>query len=149
MEIKDFDDYTKDEQTALLLHWWYYYGKIIFTLEEIENFKKMIEKDSRQILALATLGYYHGITNQPIIAAMRQNKMDELLATIPNFNDEKTKESFLTIEKDLIKELVKTYNNPEPSIPLDQTTLTNQILNILEKSNNKDKKTVKIKKKKN
>ena len=36
---KNWEEYTKEEQTTLLNHWVYYYGGIIMTLKDFEDFR--------------------------------------------------------------------------------------------------------------
>ena len=57
MELKKWEEYTKEEQKELLNHWWHYYGKVMYTLEEWEQFNKLIDKDSDKILEMAIAGY--------------------------------------------------------------------------------------------
>ncbi len=120
MELKQFSEYSLSEKKELLIHWWHYYGKVMYTLEEMNQFRQMIEENCDQVMMMAIFGYVDGITSQPIIAAMRAGKLEELKSTLPKpeEQDDKFKEVYSMVEAELIKELVKTYNNPEPSVPM-------------------------------
>jgi len=123
MELKEFKDYSAKDKKKILLHWWHYFGKIIYTKEELITFKKMIDDNSDEVMMLAVTGYICKLTSQPIIKAMRVNKLDELKATLPILKEENEefKASYRQKENDLLKQLINTYNNPEPSVPMDIT----------------------------
>ena len=44
IEDKNWSEYTKDEQKELLEHWWVYYGKMLYTGEELEIFNDSYDK---------------------------------------------------------------------------------------------------------
>ena len=120
MELKKWEEYTKEEQKEFLNDWWHYYGKVIYTLEEWEQFNKLIDKDSDKILEMAIAGYSKGITSEPLIFAMRENKIEELFKTFPNLKeikDEKFKEAHKVLKNSLILELVTTYKQTVEIIP--------------------------------
>ncbi|MGE5456290.1 MAG: hypothetical protein ACM3O4_04220 [Ignavibacteriales bacterium] len=121
MELKQFKDYTPSEKKEILLHWWHYFGKVIYTFEEMQKFSEMIDSNSDEVMMMAVIGYVNKVTNQPIIMAMRENKLDQLRESLPTLekqNDE-FRASYYQIEQRLIEQLVKTYNNPEPAVPMD------------------------------
>jgi len=135
MKIKKFKDYTPQEKKELLLHWWHYYGKMLYTFAEMEQFSTMIDENANQVMELAIAGFVNGITSQPIIVAMRENNLEELKATLPNVeDDEEFREFYNQVEDVLVAELVETYNNPEPSIPMEPKILSEQISQITELS---------------
>lgn len=141
MKIKEWKDYSISEKNRLLHHWWYYYGKLIITLEEQQKFNELVDKDSDQVFALAVASYVHGESSQPLIYAMRANKVEALMATIQKTEsiiDEKVKNTFSLAENKLIIEIVRTYNNPQPSIPMSDNIIVEQIKGI-EKAKRRNK----------
>lgn len=133
IEIKTWKEYTPKEQSELLQHWWYYYGKMMITLAEWEQFNHLVEKDSSKVLAIAVASYIHGIGSQPLVMAMRENKVDELLASLPEIEemeDEEFKRLYTQSENCLISMLVRTYNNPEPSLPMEPEVMVEQVTGI-------------------
>ncbi|NCC70897.1 hypothetical protein EOM09_04915 [bacterium] len=121
MEIKKFNDYTEGERKELLLHWWHYYGKGIYTFAELEKFMEMIDQNSEQVMMIAVLSYAHNMTSEPILAAMRNNDLDGLLNSLPVLekqNDE-FKTCYAKAEDLILGMLVKTHDNPEPPVPTD------------------------------
>ena len=136
IEIKEWKEYTDEEKKELLNHWWHYYGKVLYTFDEWEQFNELIDKNSNKIMELAVAGFICNITTQPLIAAMRKNQVDELLSTLPNLNeikDEKFKEEYEKIKNIVIRHLVGSYNQPQPNIPIDDEDLIEQAKKIVKK----------------
>lgn len=130
MELKKFNEYTPAEQKRLLLHWWQYYGKLIYTPDELDLFSHMIDENSEQVMDLAVVSYINELSNQPIIMAMRNNCLEELKKTLPSvekLNDE-LKVLYEQEKNNLIAKLVKTYNDPEPDVPMSLEEIITQIL---------------------
>jgi len=132
MENKVWNEYSKEDQNNLLQHWWYYYGKIIFTMEEWDQFNKLIERDSNEIFELAVVSYINGLSSQPLIYAMRRNEVNELMLRMRKL---KTDKFYEEAKKEFINILVKTYNKPEPSIPIKEEVMIEQAKEIIKKKN--------------
>ena len=45
LDVKRFNEYTKDEQMEIMFHWWHYYGKLPLSFAEMDKFKKLMEED--------------------------------------------------------------------------------------------------------
>lgn len=134
IEIKDWKEYTDEEKKELLNHWWHYYGKIIYTFDEWELFNELVDKNSNKMMELAVAGFIYGVTSQPLITAMRKNQVDELLATLPNLNEIEDKEFIENYERAknlLILQLVGSYNQPEPDIPMNDEDVIGQVKKII------------------
>ena len=134
IEIKDWKEYTDEEKKELLNHWWHYYGKIIYTFDEWELFNELVDKNSNKMMELAVAGFIYGVTSQPLITAMRKNQVDELLATLPNLNEIEDKEFIENYERAknlLILQLVGSYNQPEPDIPMNDEDVIGQVKEII------------------
>ena len=134
IEIKEWKEYTDEEKKELLNHWWHYYGKVVYTFDEWEKFNELVDKNSNKMMELAVAGFIYGITSQPLIAAMRKNQVDELLATLPNLNeieDEEFIENYKEAKNLLISQLVGSYNQPEPDIPMNNEEVIEQVKEIV------------------
>lgn len=119
MEIKKFDEYTKEEQKELFNHWWHYYGKVAFTLAELEEFNKLVDEDPVFVKNAALLSFGNGSGPQDLAMVLREGMLDEFRAGVTEIVAmEQFKEIAEEVEEEFIKEVVRTYNNPEPSIPL-------------------------------
>ena len=86
------------------------------------------------MMDLAVAGFIYGVTIQPLIAAMRKNQVDELLPTLPNLNEIEDKEFIENYERAknlLISQLVRSYNQPEPDIPMNNEDVIGQVKEII------------------
>ena len=135
IEDKNWYEYTKDEQKELLEHWWVYYGKMLYTGEELEIFNEMVEKIPDQVLFIALISYLKGYSSQPLLQAIREDNVDGLISLLPSYNDEDKEiiDYYKKSEQHFISILVKSYNNPEPDVPMKLTDVITQRINILKK----------------
>ena len=123
LEIKRFNEYTKEEQMEIMFHWWHYYGKLPLTFAEMDKFKKLMEEDIDFVKNAALIAWARSSASQDLVRAMRGN-FDEykshidMLATSCEF-----KEIEEILESSFVKEVVGTYNAPEPSIPMSEEQL--------------------------
>lgn len=60
LELKNWNEYTIYEQKELLNHWWFYYGKMLYTAEELKRFNEMVDQNPYQILSIAIISYING-----------------------------------------------------------------------------------------
>lgn len=97
----------------LLLHWWHYYGALMYTLQELEDFEKLMEQyGEEKILEVALASYIKGDgKNTILLLSMRQNKVEQLLHSLPCIEsfDHSTKLKFSKIKEDFLSELQTTY----------------------------------------
>lgn len=133
MEIKKkFDLYSEEDRETLLMHWWYYYGKLMITLAEMEEFNKMVKEDSMLMKDVAITAYLLGYSSQGLIKAMRTGDLDNFLEGIKLFT--KTSE-YKQVEDELeqvfLKEIVGTYNGPEANVPMSEEDMASQIAEIV------------------
>lgn len=139
MEKKSWDEYTNKEQEELLLHWWHYYGKDIYTLAEREEVVKLIKQQPNQLLTLATVAYIDGVTTRPLLTAIRTNQVEKIFQDIQQKTENPSTKDVLVAATDiLLDELVATYNNPEPDIPLEQDELLKQLEKLIQPEQQKD-----------
>lgn len=130
MEKKKFNEYSAEDKEALLMHWWYYYGKLLVNLEEFETFHDYVLRDSEAIKDAAVLAYIAGESSQAMIGAMRAGKMDEFLAEIKKL---KANNQYVydCAEKAFIDEIVGTYNKPEANVPMDESEICAQLTEMI------------------
>ena len=133
MELKKWNEYSLDEKNELLLHWWHYFGKSIYTFDELERFRGLIVEKSDQIFNFATIAYLANESSRILLEAMRKNVVDKILelTDFSNKKDKKTKTVLENASASLIVTLVNTYNDPEPDIPLKEEDLKKQILELI------------------
>ena len=119
---KKWNEYSSEEKSNILNFWFYYYGGVLVTLDEIERFRKLAMTKQDEIFNYITTSFIVNNTIQTnvLVAAMRQDKVEELFKSLI---DEKQLEDKLRIRleatKDsLIKEIVHSYLFPEPPVPM-------------------------------
>lgn len=132
MEIKKFSEYSKEEQKELLYHWWHYYGKIPYTTDELERFNKMLDEDIDFVRKSALIAYTGGVSSQDMIKAWRDGVFDEYRKSVEEFVlTDSFKRYEVEIESDFVSDLVNSYNNPEPDIPLSADQIIEMIESIV------------------
>ncbi len=119
---KKWNEYSGEEKSNILNFWFYYYGGVLVTLEEIEKFRQlaMTRQDEIFNYIVTSFLFHNTIQTNVLVAAMRQDKTEELFKCLL---DEKQLDDELRIRveatKDcLIKEIVHSYLFPEPPVPM-------------------------------
>lgn len=101
----------------LLMHWWHYYGKCIYTYEDLENFSALIDKYGTEKISELVAASYISNDGSPTILlfAIRQNKVEYLLDTLPDVStfSEDEKRLYDDLKASLEKKIETSYNNLE------------------------------------
>ena len=73
-------------QKGLLIHWWQYYGRLIYTLAELEEFEKIIDDYGvDKVLDAAVASYIRGDGSPTIILmSIRKGAIKELFESLPD-----------------------------------------------------------------
>lgn len=127
MEIKKFNEYTPEEQKELLIHWFVYYGKELFTQEDLKMFEGFIKTNAPELFTMAVVRYVstvQGGFSFPL-ACMRQGNLNLLFEELPHFPLLET-EVFSIFEQLVVTELVTTYLKANPDDPMDARTMEQQ-----------------------
>jgi hypothetical protein len=123
MEIKEYEEYTKEEKIELLNHWFYYYGKVPFTPEEWISVRELIETNPDRIFDYIAISNIVNRTIAPtlLLQAMASNELDKLFEVVPRVEDlnESMQGPYKETFKVVFDSIVHTYNNPEPAVPMD------------------------------
>lgn len=98
----------------LLLHWWHYYGKCIYTLEEIEQFREIINKYGTEKVFDAVITSVICDDGSPttLLLAIRKNVVEEFFKSIPAssvFTDEENAQ-LAKLRESILQTLYKSYN---------------------------------------
>lgn len=134
MELKDWNDYTPEEKEALLRHLFIYYGKYVYSLEELEMFDALIKEAPDKIFEIFLHSYVIKKNGQPIILeALRKNDkpLINLKAEIKKYKEEDIEE----YKKFFLTEIVNTFNNKAPSIPLSKEEFDRQLKRMFNNKN--------------
>ena len=138
MEVKKFSEYSEEEKRELLNHLWHYYGKHIYTFEDLTNYNRFVKSNSNQLFDLAVFTSFGGLNFQTtVLMAMRKNSLHELFNRIPKFEKgslEERKHEAIALK--LLSEIVSTYNRPEPSVPMSEEQIKEQVTRLV-KTNKK------------
>ena len=120
---KKWEEFTEEEKTSLLNHWFYYYGGTIMTLKDIENFRKISGTKQDEIFNhIVTLYIYkRTIQSNLLVACLREQKTDELFAQSLKLEDvlEGKEQAFEDIRKMITNEILSSFIAPEPPVPMD------------------------------
>ncbi|MFR2570515.1 MAG: hypothetical protein ACLS90_02240 [Clostridia bacterium] len=73
-------------EKGLLMHWWHYYGKVIYTLDELEKFEKIIDDYGvDKVLDAAVASYVLGDGSPTVILmSIRVGTIKKLFESLPD-----------------------------------------------------------------
>ena len=119
---KKWNDYSNEDKSNILNHWFYYYGGVLVTLEEIEEFRKLAmtrQDDIFNYIVTSSL-INKTIQTNVLVAYMRENRVDELFEHLIDMGNlsEPARRKVEAVRDFLIKEIVHTYLFPEPPVPM-------------------------------
>lgn len=122
IEVKKWEEYTPEEKSALLNHWFTYYGGMLIRFDELCQFYDLAKTRQDEIFASIMLSLIANDTMQSnyLLTCMRGHIVDILFDKVKEFMHptEDLVEICDGLKDMIVEELVKTYNNPEPAIPL-------------------------------
>ncbi len=135
MEIKKMKELTSEEKKSLLAHWFRYYGKKIFTLEELMIFMEMVEQKVDAMFELAAMLYINGDGSTPVLDAIR-SKDSSNLEKIMNKCRKLSKKDHNENIRLFVEEIITTFNHPEEAKPIDQKSFDKQLKEIIHNEEN-------------
>ncbi len=96
----------------LLIHWWHYYGKCMYTLAELEEFEEVIDKyGADRVFDVAVASYICGDGSPTVmLASIRIGAVDELFKSLPDISkmEEDEKTQYYTIREELFQIISQT-----------------------------------------
>lgn len=99
-------------EKGLLIHWWHYYGKGIYTLAELEKFEEVIDKyGTDKILDVAVASYICGDGSPTImLASIRNDAVKELVESLPDVSkmESKEKEQYEAVRDEFVQIISQT-----------------------------------------
>lgn len=105
MEIKKWNEYSKEERIKLLKHWWSYFGRDSIGDKE---FDQLITLRTDEMFEVAVISFMHGNSIRTLLASIIRGDVDSYINyLIMNFSGEVT----LGVRREFIERLVTTYNN--------------------------------------
>ena len=135
MEVKEYSQYTQEEKEEILMHWFHYYGKECYLVEELEQFQMLVKEHNNEVFILAVLSYIHGDATHSILEALRQNKLDQLFQMISDHTGSMNSNKgyaamFHHAMHQFIEEVVESYNHPKADVPFREEELKKQVQKI-------------------
>lgn len=99
-------------EKPLLVHWWHYYGKGIYTFEELEKFDKIIDKyGAERVFDVAIASYICGDGSPTImLKSIRNNCVKELFESLPSTSNmnETELEQYTAVRNSLVEQFTQT-----------------------------------------
>ena len=101
-------------EKGLLVHWWHYYGKCIYTLEELKKFEEIIDiYGTEKVVEFAVASYIVSDGSPTILLnGIRKGLVEEMFQSLPDTQtfDEVAKKEFVEIKEAFLKAITETYN---------------------------------------
>ena len=99
-------------EKGLLIHWWHYYGKCIYTLAELEEFEKVIDEyGADKVLDVAVASYICGDGSPTVmLASIRKGAVKELFESLPDISkmEGKEKEQYDAVREEFVQIISQT-----------------------------------------
>lgn len=99
-------------EKGLLIHWWHYYGKSIYTLAELEKFEEVIDEyGADRVLDVAVTSYVCGDGSPTImLASIRQGVVKKLFESLPDISKMKKeeKEQYEAVREEFVQIISQT-----------------------------------------
>lgn len=99
-------------EKGLIIHWWHYYGKSIYTLAELEEFEKVIDEYGvDKVLDVAVVSYVCGDGSPTImLASIRKGAVKELFESLPDISKMKKeeKEQYEAVREEFVQIISQT-----------------------------------------
>ncbi len=116
-----WEDYTSEEKTTLLTHWFYYYGGTLMTLKDMEDFRKLVAERQDDIFDHIVTSYakYCTIQSNRLVYAMRDNAVDNLFSSSLDEETMKELDEKEGVRRIISSEIIETFISPEPPVPMD------------------------------
>lgn len=113
MEVKDFKDYTKEEQKVLLLQWFHNYGKNVYSSIELLTFLGYIEEEPMHAFNMVFGLKVVGKTSKDLCTMMRNDTTAVYSLSVRAYSlSSDFKGLYAQYGKSFIRELVDGYLHP-------------------------------------
>lgn len=98
---------------GLLMHWWHYYGKCIYTGSELKKFGEIIDKYGAERVLDAAVASFILEDGSPtmILMSIRKNLVEELFKSLPNIDEmeDSDKDCYLAVKQEFVSIISGTY----------------------------------------
>jgi len=110
MTIEEFNALSIEVKKNLMIHWWHYYGKRIYTFEELQQFISLLNNDIDKVIEIAIVNYMYNQGPTPLLMVIRKNEVGKLLEALPNISElpQDALDNYYQIKTAFINEIVNT-----------------------------------------
>lgn len=99
-------------EKGLLIHWWHYYGKLIYSFAELEEFEKIIDNYGvEKVLDVAIASYVCGDGSPTImLTSIRKGAVKELFESLPDVSkmDGEARKQYQIIRDEFVQIISQT-----------------------------------------
>lgn len=127
MELKKWVDYSLVEKRILLGHLFNYYGKSLFNLTELEMYTYLTSMIPDTLFKIFIRSYLNGLNGQTVILEILRKEKGVQSALLKEKANECYPKYIEVYEDEFLAEVVKTYNSPQPAIPLSSEEINKQL----------------------
>ena len=120
---KKWEELPSQTKIDLLNHWFVYYGGLLIAFDEIEKFNRLAETHPDEIFDTIVTSFLarNTIQSNVLIMSMRRGLVAELFKRVIKYKtlSEEEKVKFDSVRCMLVDELITTYLDPQPPVPMD------------------------------
>ncbi len=130
-----------EKKKELLMFWFNYYGKVMYTLEELDIFHNLVETNLEGVEKVAVVNFIKNLGSSIFVLAIRDGKELELLNTL-DFSDAEedptNSDEFRNVTDEFYSTVMIAFGNRLPNVPLKKEEMIIQINDIQKKLKNKN-----------
>lgn len=127
MELKKWVDYSLSEKQVLLDHLFTYYGKSLYNLEELETYSHLTSMIPDTLFNIFVYSYLTGVNGQTVVLEVLRNENELQETLLKEKAGDYDATDISDYENEFLAEIIKTYNNPEPVVPLSDEEIKRQL----------------------
>lgn len=127
MEIKKWNEYLSCDKERILMNLFAYFGKSFFSLQELDEYKKLIRTNPDDIFDIYIAAYLCNENGQTVIINSLKEKSTDNITILLNKMMQQDPNIVEEARNIFIEENVKSINYPEPRNPMPIDAVFNQI----------------------
>lgn len=97
---------------SLLLHWWHYYGRCMYTLAELEKFEEIIDQYGPNKVFEVVVASYICDDGSPtvLLLSLRNHRVEDLFNSLPDIQkmEERERNTYHKLEQELVSMISET-----------------------------------------
>ncbi len=132
----DYNKIDENKKKSLMIHWFHYYGKSIYTFGELEQFTDLLDTDMDSVVTYAMMLYLENKGPSSLLEQLRANRLDSILEVSRDHNNSSNEQvqHDINMYRNIFFETInETFEKPLPSVPMDPKVMSKQIQDIINK----------------